>query len=162
MDLNAIRAGEARSVETSKFTSVYQRLQAQNQSRNSKSRVDGWLAELTLRPERQDEEHLAESSRTGRRATDMGIIPMSLKDYVHLLKWTNKMIQSGERSTIPKDIETVLDHMQVNPEMWLDTVEEYNKTFSHAIGPPASMEKVAKRLGVHHLKGGPAARHAFK
>ena len=161
VDLNLIRAGEASSVKTAKFTSVYQRLQARKQSRHSKSRADGWLAELTLRPERKDEEHLADSSRTVRRATDMGVLPMSLQDYVYLLDWTAQMIKSGKRSTIPKDIESVLDHMQVNPETWLDTVKKYDKIFSHAIGSPDSMEKVAARLGVHHLKGGPAAREVF-
>jgi hypothetical protein len=161
VDLNPILAGEANGPETAQYTSVFQRLQAASQPKNSKSRADGWLAELSLRPERKADEQLACMSRTGRRATDMGIIPVSLKDYVRLLKWTAEKIMSGERETIPRDLESVLDYLQVCPDAWVETVQDYEAMFCHAIGPPASLDEVARRLDVHHLKGAPAARRAF-
>lgn len=75
VDLNPTLAREADSPETARYTSVYQRIQAQSQRKNARDRADGWMAELTLRPERKADESLAYSSRTGRRASDLGILP---------------------------------------------------------------------------------------
>ena len=70
------RKAIADSPETARYTSVYQPVQAQSQRTNARDRADGWMAELTLRPERKADESLAYSSRTGRRALDLGILPM--------------------------------------------------------------------------------------
>jgi hypothetical protein len=161
VDLNPIRAGEADSPETARYTSVFQRLMAESQPKNSSKRADGWMAELTLRPETKAGEKLAYSSRTGRRASDLGIIPISLENYVNLLNWTANVIKSGQRDTIPSDLEAVLDHLDVNHEAWLETIEDYEKSFCHAVGPPASLAKVAERLDACHIKGTPAARRIF-
>ena len=47
VDLNLIRAGEADSLESSPYTSIFQRLQARNQPKDALNRADGWLGELT-------------------------------------------------------------------------------------------------------------------
>ena len=125
VDLNPIRAGEADSPETARHTSIFQRLQAHGHRQNAHERPDAWLAELTLQPERQADEALAYTSRSGRRASDLGILPIALADYVKLLKWTAKHLRSGQRSTIPQDLAAVLDHLGVKQEAWLDMVEEY-------------------------------------
>ena len=102
MDLNPLPAGEADSPETARYTSVFQRLQANGlrKKRRTLGPTPGWR-ELTLQPERQADEVLAYTSRTGRRASDLGTLPIALVDYVKLLKWTAKHLRSGQRSTIP-------------------------------------------------------------
>ena len=62
-----------------------QRWQAHGQRKNAADRPDGWLGELTLPPERKADESRADASRTGRRASDLGILPVSLEDYARLL-----------------------------------------------------------------------------
>ena len=161
VDLNPIRAGEADSPETARYTSAYQRIEAQSQRKNARNRADGWMAELTLRPERKADESLAYSSRSGRRASDLGILPMSLEDYLKLLKWTARLLRSGQRSTIPKDLEAILDPMDVNHEAWLETVDNYETTFCHVVGSPASIAKAAKRMEASCLKGTAASRRVF-
>ncbi|MFO7901221.1 MAG: hypothetical protein R6U98_01050 [Pirellulaceae bacterium] len=99
-DVNPIKAGEADSPETATYTSVFQQIQAEGQRKNARDRVDGWMAELILRPENKATRALADTSRTRRRASDMGILPMSLDSCVRLLDWTARMLRSGERSTI--------------------------------------------------------------
>jgi len=101
VDLNPIKAGEAASPEKAIYTSIHARIQAQSQRKNARDRADGWMGELTLLPESKANEALAYSSHSGRRASDMGILPMSLEEYLRLLKWTAKLLQSGERKTIP-------------------------------------------------------------
>ena len=161
VDLNPILAGEADSPETARYTSVFQRLEAQSQRKNARDRADGWMAELTLRPERKADEALAYSSRSGRRASDLGALPISLADYVKLLKWTARLLKSGERSKIPKDLASILDRLDLNHEKWLDTVDSYDRSFCHAVGSPKSLAKVAARMEASHLKGATAARSIF-
>ena len=162
VDLNPITAGEARSPETARYTSAYARIQAQSQRKNARNRADGYLAELARRPERKDEYGLADSSRTGRRASDLGVLSISLEDYLKLLKWTARLLKSGARKTIPKDLASVLDHLDVKHEAWLDTLHDYEDSFCHVVGPPAAMAKAAKRLNVRCLKGASASRSIFK
>ena len=59
MDLNPIKAGEAASPRTARYTSAYQRILAQEQRPNSPNRADGWLGELTLREETLQDETIA-------------------------------------------------------------------------------------------------------
>jgi hypothetical protein len=161
VDLNPIKAGEAASPEKARYTSIYTRLQAQSQRKNARNRADGWLGELTLQPESKKNESLADSSRSGRRASDMGILSISLADYLKLLKWTAKLLRSGERKTIPKDLATILDYMDVNAEAWLDTVNDYEDSFCHVVGTTESIAKVAERLDIRCMKGTTASRRIF-
>jgi len=161
LDLNPIKAGEAAGPETARFTSAYSRIQASKQRKNARDRADGWMAELTTRPENQADEHLAYSSRSRRRASDLGVLPISLEAYVALLKWTAQSILSGARETIPQDLETVLDHLHVNEEAWLDTVQDYQSAFCRVVGTPASLAKAAQRMNVRCLRGATACRRLF-
>lgn len=161
VDFNAIRAGEADSPETARYTSAYHRIKAQSKRRNARDRADGWMAELTLRPENKTDESLAYSSHTGRRASDLGVLPMKLADYVKLLKWTAELLRSGQRKTIPKDLGAILEHMDVNHEAWLETVDHYDTTFCHIVGSTTSIAKAAQRMEASCLKGTAASRRVF-
>ena len=161
VDLNAFRAGEADAPGRRATHRIFQRLQARGMRKNAADRPDAWLGELTLQPERKSDEALAYTSRSGRRASDQGILPISLDDYVQLLKWTAEQVRSGQRSTIPQDLVTVLDHMEVKHDAWLDSVEDYEQAFGHAVGRPESLVAVAQRMELKHLKGISACRNVF-
>jgi len=162
VDLNPIKAGEVDNPRAAYFTSAYQRIEAQTQRRNARHRADGWLAELTLQPESQATETRACTSRTGRRASDMGILPISFDSYLRLLEWTARLIRSGERSTIPKDLAEILDRMNIEEAAWLDTVQWYDDLFGHVVGSCASMGEAAKRMETSNMKGTTASRRVFK
>ena len=161
VDLNPYRAGEVDNPVAAQYTSVYQRLQAQGLQKNAADRPDGWLGELTLLPERKTDATWADSSRTGHRASDLGLLPVSLENYVRLLHWTAHQLRSGQRTTIPADLATVLEHFDVQQDHWLDTVEQYESAFGHAVGRAASLAAVAERMELQHLKGVAACRRAF-
>ncbi|MBM4092773.1 MAG: hypothetical protein FJ276_25705, partial [Planctomycetes bacterium] len=108
-DLNPWCAGEGASIETSRYTSIHLRLKARGERRNAKDRADGWLGELTIAPESLEDALLASGSRTGRRASDMGFLPIKLDDYVRLLRWTARQLRAGTRDKIPADLESILD-----------------------------------------------------
>ncbi len=63
--------------------------------------ADGWLGELTLREGTLEDETIALTSRWGRRASDLGLLPISLESYLRLLEWTARQLRSGQRSTVP-------------------------------------------------------------
>ncbi len=161
VDLNVYRAGEVDDPLGSPHTSIYQRLQAHGQRKHAGNRADGWLGELTLRPERKGDTALADGSRTGRRASDLGLLPITLPNYVQLLQWTAVQLKSGQRDTIPVDLASVLDRFEVQPDHWLDTVADYESTFGHAVGRAATLAEVAERMELQHLKGIAACRRAF-
>ena len=161
VDLNPIRAGEAGSPETACYTSAYQRIQAQQQRKNARDRADGWLAELSLRDGSVQDPRKVYSSRTGRRASDLGVLSISWENYLKLLRWTGRQMRSGARSTVPRDLEAVLDQLLLRADTWLETVRDCQQAFCHAVGAPAGLAAVAERMGRRCLKGASASRHAF-
>jgi len=63
---------------------------------------DGWIGELTL--EESSAASAAEwnlRSRTGRRASDKGLLPLALEKYLELLDWTGRQFRDGKRGAIP-------------------------------------------------------------
>ena len=161
VDLNPIKAGEAPSPETARYTSAYQRIQAQQQCPHAADRADGWLAELSLRDGSDQDPNKVNGSRTGQRASDMGVLSISWENYHQLLQWGVQEVRTGARSTLPKDLELVLDQLQVRSDTWLETVQDYEQAFCHAVGSPAELAEVAQRMGRSCLKGTPACRRAF-
>ena len=161
VDLNPYRAGEVDDPLGSPYTSIHLRMRAQALADKIAGRPDDWLGELTQQPESLASEQLAYMSRTGRRACDLGVLPISLADYVKLLLWTAEQLKNGQRKTIPADLIAVLDRFHVQHEAWLDTVEKFEQTFGHAVGSPDTLTAVAERMGLKHMKGIAACRATF-
>jgi hypothetical protein len=162
VDLNLMKAGEATSLETARYSSLFQRMQAQRQPESARRRADGWLGELTLRAETREDATLGRSSRTGRRASDLGLIPISLEDYIKLARWTVQAWRSGQPKTIPADLEAVLEGLDIRADAWQQSLEDYEQEFCHAVGPPSALAEVAARMEGHHIKGMAASRRLFR
>ena len=162
VDLNPIKAGEAESPRTACFSSAYQRIQALNQRKTARDRADGWLGELTWQDKDAADEQTALSSRTGRRASDLGLLPISVEDYLRLLTWSARQLRSGQRDQVPRDLESVLDHLDVNHEYWLEALESYETGFCQIVGSPATLAQAAKQMGCRCLKGVSAGKRIFK
>ena len=161
VDLNQIRAGEAKTPETSRYTSAFDRIQGRSQ-RSLKNRVDGWLCELTLRDgplEGLDSEY---RSRSGRRASDQGLLSIRLEDYLQLLDWTGRQQRPGKRGAIPKSLAPILDRLAICQDALVDSLEHFDELFGHVIGHPADLQQAAAEMGVRWLKGQRANRQLFK
>jgi hypothetical protein len=161
VDLNQIKAGEAQSVHTSRYTSVYQRLQAQAQRADAPDRADGWLGELTFRAGSDQDEQVIYRSRTGRRASDLGLLPLTLDEYVWLLEATVALWKAGEPKVVPHDLEALLQRLEIQAEGWCETLDKYERVFCHALGSPATLAEVAQRMEARCLKGTAACRRVF-
>ena len=160
VDLNQIRAGEAATPETSRHTSAWERIQARRQRGHHKA--DGWLGALTLREGPREEQKYKYESRTGRRASDQGLLPLELDDYLQLLDWTGRQLRRGKRGAIPATLAPILDRLAVREEAWLEVVEGLDDWFCHVLGSARELARAAAELGRRHLQGQPASRRLFR
>lgn len=152
VDLNPIRAGIAKTPETSDYTSVKERV-ADRQSATEVSTVDaqdariehgeqaGWLAPVPLDPPRKK---IREKS-SSRRASNKGCLMMSLDQYLKLLDWTGLALRSDKCGSIPKDFDPMLDRLQCSGETWLDLMKNFRKRFRVEIGLPTTLQSVSSR-----------------
>jgi hypothetical protein len=156
VDLNQIRAGEAATPETSRHCSVWFRIQAQHGGRMKSLRpVDRWLAPLTLRAD-----HVGDvPSSSGFRASDKGLLDISLSDYLRLLDWSGRQIRSGKRGAIPGDLVPILQRLAIEPDEFLDTVENFPRLFPRLAGKAEQILERAQAVNRRWLHGvRPAAR----
>src|SRR5690606_11104517 len=93
VDLNPVRAGIAKTPESSRFTSIRRRLQGGVNARDA----DGHLVPVLL-DERQPGPHPSASKD---RASDKGCLPLTAREYIELVDWTGREVIPGKRGAIP-------------------------------------------------------------
>ena len=109
-------------------------------------RRDGWLGPIELN-ERTEPLTTAMATpkavavatkRVGsgrsRRASDRGLLPMTLESYLTLLDWTGRQLRAGTHGLIPPTLGSILDRLQVSAESWLETVARFGRRFHRAAG----------------------------
>ena len=137
------------------------------------SRRDGWLCPIEL-DERAEPRTIATAApqvvaaatkRVGsvrpRRASDRGLLPMTLQSYLELLDWTGRQLRAGTRGVIPQGLESILNRLQVSAESWLETVTQFGRRFHRAVGLAENLKAEAQRLGVNWLQGVRSSQVAF-
>jgi len=120
---------------------------------------DGWLSPIEL-DERNEplttatpapQVAAAATKRAGsgrsRRASDRGLLPMTLHSYLELLDWTGRQLRVGTGGVIPQGLESILDRLQVSAESWLETVSRFGRRFHRAVGLADHLKAEAQRLG---------------
>jgi len=135
VDLNPIRAAVARTPESSAHTSV-------------KARIEG------------DSEHLMPFRDLATVSSDaLACVPLSKEEYVQLVDWTGRRIQSGKRGHIPIPLPPILDRLGVEPEQWALEMKHYGRWYSRAAGSTAAIQRYCEHLKQQWLKvpGPPAA-----
>ncbi len=137
------------------------------------SRRDGWLSPIEL-DERNEPLTTATpspqvvaaatkrvGSRRSRRASDRGLLPMTLQSYVELLDWTGRQLRAESRGVIPQGLESILDRLKVSAESWLETAAQVGRRFHRAVGLADHLKAEAQRLGVKWLQGVRSSQVAF-
>ena len=124
---------------------------------------DGWLSPIELNERAtplltaMPQARAAGSQRTGlvraRRASDRGLLPMTLTKYLELIDWTGRQLRAGTKGVIPPSLASIFDRLQLSMENWLETVARFGRRFHHAVGLAEHLEVEAQRLGVARLHG---------
>jgi hypothetical protein len=95
------------------------------------------------------------------RASDKGFLPMTLEEYLALVKWTGRELRTDKRGAIPSELLPILERLQIQPESWLDVVVNYDARFRTVVGRVAAIRREAIRRGRRWLQGLSSAAAIF-
>lgn len=172
IDLNQIRAGEAETPETSTHTSAHQRILTRlmrDAAREAGKEVaeifpsapDGWMCELTLQAEHISTSEASRVSVTGRRASDKGLLPVTIDQYLTLLDTVGRTLGAGKLGAIPAELAPILERLEVQVDRWYDTVAHFHERFGRVVGSSAQLLESARAMGRRWLGGLRHCREAF-
>ena len=187
VDLNPIRAGMAETLETSRFTSVYERIQALRKTpSNTSAQRAAWLSPFELVEDAPQTETLLSPGERGAggegavelnesalrnqaplndvpasRVSNKGCLPMTFAEYLQLLDWTGRQPRADKPGVIPQDLAPVLERLQLSGDGWLNLVCDFRRKFRRAAGTPASLTKEAAKRGCRKMHGIAHSRAIF-
>ncbi|MGE4349674.1 MAG: transposase [Candidatus Berkiella sp.] len=136
VDLNPIRAGTAKTLETSEFTSIYERIQCiskQLKLSNSKAIKQKNLEALELNDKPTQPKTLVPFAHVSENSTN--VIDFKLLDYLELVDYTGRVIRDDKQAgAIYEQLSPILTRLQFEPNNWVSFVKTIETQFSHAVG----------------------------
>ena len=73
-------------------------------------------------------------SESGLRASDKGLLPISLDEYLRLLDWCGREVRGDKRGAIPADLPPILERLGVVKEELIETVRQFPRCFRRLAG----------------------------
>ena len=125
VDLNPVRAGMAKTPEQSEFTSIRERVHAPD------STLLGFV---------------------GNRSEPPGL-PFRLENYLELLDWAGRSMQSGKKGHIPTQALPILQRLSMNPETVLEYLVKKPDLCFSALGPAHRLREFAHSVGAKFVHG---------
>ena len=125
--------------------------------------ADGWPCELTV-DERADAD-LPSLNRTSTerpwRASEKGLLPIRLVDYLELLDSTGRMLREGKRGAIPAHCAPILERLGIRQSLWTDLVTRFDRLFGAIVGPASRVAERAAAAGRRWYRGQANCAAAF-
>lgn len=138
VDLNPIRAAIAETPENSDFTSIQERIRYYHETLKQtgdrkKAQIDAPKGLLPfIGGEHQDKQQG---------------LSFSLADYLELTDWAGRAIREDKSGAIPSHLSPILERLNIDPEAWLDTVQNYNKNYYTVVGTREAIRDYSDALG---------------
>jgi hypothetical protein len=88
-----------------------------------------------------------------RRASDKGLIPLPLDEYLQLLDASGRIVQAGKTGVIPEHLAPILERLGIRPAAWPDLVTRFDKLFGHLVGAADKAAQRAVEAGRHWYRG---------
>jgi putative transposase len=156
VDLNPIRAGMARSLEESGFTSIQQRLEE-----HARGRWEGRNGQEP-KPEGRRRPELSRFVRPGVVDPDQNL-PMSFEEYVELLAATGVAVRAEAPGvTMSDEITRLLERFGIRSEHWVETVKNYRRHFFSMVGHVHRIAIHCARVDRDKAKGSTWAKRVFR
>ena len=139
VDLNPIRAGMAKTPETSEYTSAKRRIEKAEQAN-------------TPNHPTQQARRLLPFAGNPRENMPTGL-PFRLTDYLSLLDETGRIIRDDKRGAISSDTAPILERLDINPEHWLYMTQNFESMFKGLVGTGYLLKAVAQKMGYQRTLG---------
>ena len=139
VDLNPIRAGIAKSLEESDFTSIQERLLATAKSKQSKQSKQKTNVLMKFDGSNHTPIHHA--------------IPFTEKDYFELVDWTSRIIRGDKKGYVPQSVPPILQRLNLDNKEFIRQMKYFNQHFTHAVGAIDKLREHAIRIKKKWLKG---------
>ena len=139
VDLNPVRAGMAKTPETSDHTSIQKRL----------SKVQ--KATQPNHPQQQDKQL---SIFAGNPKEDMPKgLPFRLTDYLELVDWTGRILREDKRGAIPENMPPILNRLNIETKHWIYLTKNFESPFKGLVGSVEKLKEACKKLGYERTPG---------
>jgi hypothetical protein len=133
VDLNPIRAGIATSIKTSDFTSAQLRFEsARTTDPTDPTSPDAFLSPIKLDDSKRGVGPKPSKSR--RRCSDKGVLPLSSMDYLQLLDLTARMHKSDKVGFTPRGLAPLLERVGIEVADWQMLTKDFGRMFSQVAG----------------------------
>ena len=133
VDLNPVRAKEAKSLEGSNFTSIKKRL-------------------FHADPDSQPQGLLPFATNQKHRSLQQQFLPISLEAYIDLVKVTGQCIRSDKPGHLPRDC-TLLKRLKIKALAWMKMTKGFEHIFHGAVGRSSSKRRFCRALCFKRLSG---------
>jgi len=125
VDLNPIRAGMAKTPETSDHTSIKERINPQfnlPEAIKEQIELDALLKfDLPAKPLLHFEESVSHSNQTG--------ILFSFRDYLELVDLTGRVVREEKKGFIPTQLPPILQRLQIDLPEWLSNSTQFESHY---------------------------------
>ncbi|MEH6453237.1 MAG: hypothetical protein V7782_09395 [Psychromonas sp.] len=139
VDLNPVRAQMADSIETSEFTSIFERIHgtcSHDQQSNSPLEAKPLFGFIS-----------------GESNEQVQGVPYAFIDYLELVDWTGRVIREDKRGAISNQIPSLLSTLGLESETWLELACHFGKDYHGAVGSLEELAQFASHTGRSWVSG---------
>jgi REP element-mobilizing transposase RayT len=149
VELNPIRAGIASTPESSRFTSIYQRIV---EVRGHADRIRQVNASADPHVPLQ---------RFRRNDSDGAAIPYRLDDYLELVDWTGRQISLDKPGFVDDRLPPIMQRLGIDTRAWTVAMRPAGNVFGRAMGRLSHLRLHARTLGQSWVRGLHEAKHLY-
>jgi hypothetical protein len=166
VDLNPIRAGIAKTPETSEYTSLYERikyLKRQMKGKGNNQSLHNTVDFLSKCDKlKQPPQLMAFANGNDIEQSKIPLINFNLSEYLLLVELTGRTFRDTQYGKIPDKCKMIFERLNMKADGWFEMVKGLKDKFSFAVGPPILMAAFGAQNRAGSLKGTSTAKRVYQ